>query len=175
MGAERNAEWVIFIEDDVAFIKHFVDAVADWLDDHATEQCRIYAFGAACIPNRPADHQDGTQHPVNQARGEWEYPARTFMGTQCIGFRQADTIAIIDGLTHYHPFNKTKHGYDCELRRWAEKTWGSCLVRCTAPSFVQHVGSESAIHSGRMHTYPSWPGPDWTYTKRPKTVQFVSR
>ncbi len=172
IGAARDAEWVVFIEDDVDVIDHFVDGVADWLDDHAKPDTHVYVFGGACLPGNPKslqerEKQDGTMWETSQHDGEWTYPPNKFMGTQCIALRTTDVLAMVEWLEHDKQFNKRSYGYDCEMRRWAEVTFGKdTKFTCTAPSFVQHTGSESAIHLGRFHTYASWPGPHWTYKKR---------
>jgi hypothetical protein len=172
VGADRNAEWVVFIEDDVDVIHEFADGVADWLDDHAKPDTHVYVFGAACLPGTPKDlkdraKMDGTMWETSQQDGEWTYPSNKFMGTQCIALRTEDVVAMVAWLGKDKQFNKRAYGYDCEMRRWAEDAFGKdAKFTCTAPSFVQHTGDESAIHLGRFHIYASWPGPHWTYKKR---------
>ena len=172
VGVARNAEWVIFIEDDIDVIHNFADGVADWLDDHAKPDTHVYVFGAACLPGNPKnpgdrEKQDGTMWETSQHDGEWTYPPSKFMGTQCIGMRTEDAAAMCEWLSRDKQFVRRAYGYDVEMRKWAEKTYGmDAKFTCTAPSFVQHTGSESAIHLGRFHVYYSWPGPNWSYKKR---------
>jgi hypothetical protein len=172
MASHRGADYTVLIEDDVDFIDGFVDGVADWLTDHARPEAHVYVFGAACVPGSPKnpkdrEKQDGTMWETSQQDGEWTYPSSKFMGTQCIALSSYDTQAMCHWLEADKQFNKRAYGYDCEMRRWAETTFGKdTSFVCTAPSFVQHVGDESAIHLGRFHTYASFPGHEWRYKKK---------
>jgi hypothetical protein len=168
----RGADYVVLIEDDIDVIDGFVDAVADWLTDHQRMDAHVYVFGAACLPGTPKDldarkKMDGTMWETSQQDGEWTYPPGKFMGTQCIALRTIEAQQLAFWLENDKQFNKRKYGYDVDMRRWVEATYGpSSPFVCTAPSFVQHVGNDSAIHLGRFHIYASFPGHEWRYQKK---------
>lgn len=172
--ARPGADYVVLLEDDVYVIDGFIDAVADWLTDHARPERHIYIFGAACLPGligkdklEKRKLEDGTMWESSQQDGEWAYPQGKFMGTQCIALPAFDAKQLTSGLSADKQFNKRAYGYDCDMRRWLEQTYGqNTPFVCTAPSFVQHIGDESAIHLGRFHQYASFPGPGWRYTKK---------
>ena len=61
--------------------------------------------------------------------------------------------------------NKTQlFMHDMLLREWAliEK---SPFLLTPCPSFIQHIGIFSSIHSGRFFDFGSWPGKQYKYNK----------
>lgn len=161
-GAKSGAPWVLFLEDDIDVCDRFLDGVGAWLDWHAFPDCPIYAFGAAY------DIIDGLHR-----RGEtsWRYPVDGFYGTQAFATRATDALSLAWWLEQ-HEFSHTKDGtaYDLSMHDWADAQ-GVRHFLASVPSFVQHIGMESAIAPRRdVHVFKSWPGREWSYSPHAVTI-----
>jgi len=152
-AAGRQADWVLFLEDDILVCAHFLDSVSGWLDDHSSESHRVVAFGAAyreLIALREA------------GRARWEYPISAFYGTQCIALRTHDAADVAT----YWQHEDRQCLYDLLLKYWARERYPAHeYFAASVPSFVQHVGRDSAIHYGRFHEFAAWAGSDWSYCR----------
>lgn len=157
-SGERSSQWVLFLEDDIDVCASFFDSVGAWLDDYATDNHKLYAFGAA-YPQ--------IDECVAEGRGSWRYPVESFYGTQCFAIEAIDAMGLAAYLTS-HCYDRESDGtaYDLLICDWArEYDEGYFLASC--PSFVQHVGRSSVIRPrDKTHTFLSWPGVDWSYYKQ---------
>src|SRR5207248_6254739 len=133
-AAGRQADWVLFLEDDIIVCAHFLDSVSAWLEDNSLESHRVVAFGAAyreIVALRDA------------GRTRWDYPISAFYGTQCICLRTPDAA---DVATYWQNQNR-QCLYDLLLKDWAREHYpAEEYFAASVPSFVQHVGRDSAIH-----------------------------
>ena len=155
-SGERSNRWVLFLEDDIAVCASFFDSVGAWLDDYATDEHRLYAFGAA-YPQ--------IDECVTKGLSSWEYPIGSFYGTQCFAIEAMDAMDLAAYLTS-HCYDREFDGtaYDLLMCDWAVE-YGEDHFLASCPSFVQHVGRSSIIRPrAQTHTFPSWPGVDWSYT-----------
>jgi hypothetical protein len=84
-SGERSNCWVLFLEDDIAVCASFFDSVGAWLDDNATDEHRLYAFGAA-YPQ--------IDECVAKGLGCWQYPIGSFYGTQCFAIEGTDAMDL---------------------------------------------------------------------------------
>lgn len=161
----QDARWVIFIEDDIDVCADFVDSVGRWLDDNVRPDPCVYVMGG-----------DNSAIKSAHERGEsaWLQPPPTFWGLQCV-VMSAPVARDVGGWMEQHPIFTHADGrpddnaHDLELQRWAADRKAPTFV-AAAPSFVQHVGDDSAINPERTWrvTFPTWPGVDWTYDKQKK-------
>lgn len=154
-SGRRSSDWVIFIEDDIAVCASFFDSVGAWLDDHATDEHRLYAFGAA-YPQ--------IDECLAKGLSLWQYPIGSFYGTQCFAIEATTAIDLSTYLTN-HCYDRESDGtaYDLLMCDWARE-YGEDYFIASCPSFVQHVGRSSIIRPrAETHTFPSWPGIDWSY------------
>ena len=155
-SGERSNHWVLFLEDDIAVCASFFDSVGAWLDDHATDEHRLYAFGAA-YPQ--------IDECVAKGLSSWQYPVVSFYGTQCFAIEATDALDLAAYLTS-HCYDRESDGtaYDLLICDWSRE-YGEDYFLASCPSFVQHVGRSSVIRPrDQTHTFPSWPGVDWSYT-----------
>lgn len=153
IGAESGAAWVLFLEDDLDVCAHFLESVGLWLDDHATLQVPVYIFGAGA----PGDNMVDLFHRGETCAG---YKPENFYGTQAIAMRSSTAYDVAQSIRDQAP-HVGDRGYDLLIGRWAVSQ-GYHAFLASIPSFVQHVGHESALTSG-MFLFPSWPGREWTY------------
>lgn len=170
-GARSGCPWVLFLEDDIDVCADFFDGVGAWLDDHAREDRRIYAFGA---------NYHWVEEAMVEGRAAADYPIGQFYGTQAIALRSEDAADLAVYLAE-HRVTQVRQvlpdgsinlasgsGYDILMTGWALKRWPEVRHFLTsAPSMVQHVGRTSAILPREgVHTFPSWPGREWSYLER---------
>ncbi len=156
-SGELSSQWVLFLEDDIAVCASFFDSVGAWLDDYATDEHRLYAFGAAY------PHIDEC---VTKGLSSWEYPIGSFYGTQCFAIEAMDAMDLAAYLTS-HCYDREFDGtaYDLLMCDWAVE-YGEDHFLASCPSFVQHTGRSSIIRPrDQTHIFTSWPGVDWSYNK----------
>lgn len=160
-SGERNSNWVLFLEDDIAVCASFFDSVGAWLDDNATDEHKVFAFGAA-YPQ--------IDEYVARGLASWQYPIGAFYGTQCFAIEAIDAIDLAAYITA-HCYDRESDGtaYDLLICDWA-KEYGDGYFLASCPSFVQHTGRSSVIRPrAETHTFPSWPGISWSYIRQLET------
>ena len=165
-GAESGAPWVLYLEDDLDVCDDFVGSVGRWLDDHARPEATIYKLAA--------DHMV-MERPSIIRCGSWECAAADTWSTVAMVLRADVATDVADWLAanpiYAHKDGRLGVAYDFELQRWAAAR-GIAKFICSAPSFVQHLGDESAIRPNdrRLVRFPSWPGRSWVYSSRQQTA-----
>lgn len=156
LGARTDADWVLFMEDDIDVCSDFLNSVGRWLDKHGVSTCHVFAFGAAYDQIRMAHKLRATA---------WGYPVEAFYGTQCFAIRPQDANSLAIWLeTHRLVGGVDAPGaYDISMQEWARTNWPSVdHFMASVPNFVQHLGEESAIGNG-FFQFPAWPGREWSY------------
>lgn len=149
-GYENNTEWVIFLEDDVDFISDFLESVDNWLSEFYKPEVLFYPFGAAY------------QEVHDTSKKCWEYPPELFYGCQAYAIHKSQLEKLILFFREANEAQLFMH--DMLLRQWALSEKSSFLLT-PCPSFIQHIGIFSSIHSGRFFEYGSWPGKQYKYNK----------
>jgi hypothetical protein len=154
-GAEADCEWVIWLEDDLAFCSDFLGSIDRWLTEHAREDRRVYAFHAS--------YQEVLE-AFERGETAWDYPIDYFYGTQCIAMRPEDAASSADKIEELALAWRASAEHDLMIKNWAKERWPEidCFL-ASVPSFVQHTGSESTLHLGSLQENPSFQGPDWSY------------
>lgn len=156
--AETDCEWILFMEDDISFCDDFLGSVDRWLTEYATEGRRVYTFYTPY-------HE--VEKAFNRGESAWDYRIDKFYGTQCIAMRREDALAAAKMIEMRLLSWQSSKGYDLLIKDWAKQKWpGIHDFLASVPSFVQHVGEESSINSGRFHSCTSFQGPDWSYKGR---------
>lgn len=167
IGAATACRWVLFLEDDIDVCADFFDSVGAWLDEAGClGEYPIYALGA----NYPQ-----VDEAVAAGLSSWEYLVRQFYGTQALVIDSEYARSIADYLSA-HCYDRTNDGtaYDLLMSDWALRHGFSHFL-ASCPSFVQHIGRSSSIRPRpRTHTFPSWPGRDWSYLNRRAQAQVGS-
>jgi hypothetical protein len=154
-GYRYKSKWVLFLEDDIDVCANFFDSVGLWLDQHADEKYKVYAFGAA-YPDVATQYDKGLS--------SWEYPVRAYYGTQCFAVQGDDALSLANYISG-HVYDKEPDGtaWDLLMHDWAGVDQ---MFLASCPSFVQHIGTSSIIRPrNNVHTFDSWPGRDWSYTQ----------
>lgn len=151
LALERDAQWVLFLEDDLDFCADFLDGVSLYLSRFATEEYRIISL--ACPYNQ-----------VTHSKNFWLYPIDAFFGTQCFAIRPHDAISL-GSFLFSNPTSHKPTEYDLMVYDWMRVEYPHLRHHlASAPSFVQHIGRESICTDLAItHQSPSWPGREWSY------------
>jgi hypothetical protein len=157
--AEVDCDWALFLEDDIIFCDDFLGSVDRWLTEHASPDRHLYSF---YTPYKEV------QNAAERGDTYWQYPIKNFYGTQCLAMRREDMLSAADGLELIMATWHSTKGYDLLLKAWAKETWPKIdYFLASAPSFVQHIGTESAISSAAaFHSNGSFQGEAWSYKGR---------
>lgn len=149
-----NAEWVLFLEDDIEACGSFLESVDAWLRDHATDDVPMYPFCAAYSKNAGRE----------RSAKSWKYGLGSFYGTQAYAIRGKDAVSASVFLRKEARARNQTNGHDLLLRDWVLSEYPDCThLLSPGMDFVQHVGKESSIHAGRFHSYPHFGGYGWRY------------
>lgn len=152
IGAESDAPWVLFCEDDIDVCSNFLESVAAWLDRFAHDRYGIYPFASPYDINNSNSQQT--------AECTWE----SFYGTQCFAIRSDHAAELGDYLLS-NPLVKGEVQptfYDLMIADWLRDN--NLSILCSNPSFVEHIGRESVCTTHAItHRSPSWPGREWSY------------
>lgn len=139
----------VFLEDDLAFIRHFNRAAETFARTCRGVRSLILPLCANYWRN------------LDDCRGmAWRYPVDLFYGTQAFVIAPADAQLFLDWIETVRPLERA--GFDLLIKRWAEHH-GKTHFLTPHRSFVQHLGVESSLHNGRFHHYSTWPGDQWEY------------
>lgn len=153
---QHNADYVLFLEDDLDFCDDFLGSVARWLGDYAEPQYPLFVFGHV----RSSRGSSAQPYPVNQ-----------FYGTQCYAVprdRHAHlTKWLVDSPFYVERQNPNKRpaprAHDLRLHNWAEDI-GCSNFLASDPSFVNHIGTVSGMGCRRV-VFASFPGTSWSYRR----------
>jgi glycosyltransferase involved in cell wall biosynthesis len=154
-GASTDAEFVLFLEDDIDFIGDFLNSVSRWLDDHVSSLPIIYPLGA---------NYDQVQQGFRRNETYWSYPVTQLYGTQAFIIRSRDVPSCCEYLrAHCYDLHEDGTRYDHLIRDWMLSN-GVTHIPTPCPSFVQHIGTTSIIkRRSAIHTFPSFPGNEYVY------------
>lgn len=153
--AAIDCDWALFLEDDIIFCADFLGSADRWLSQYATPDIHIYSFYTPYSEVLQA---------FKRGEGAWAYPISGFYGTQCLALRREDALSAAEGIEKLALKWHSSKGYDLMIKAWAKETWPMQRnFLASAPSFVQHIGVESSISSGRFHANSSFQGEQWSY------------
>jgi D-inositol-3-phosphate glycosyltransferase len=132
IGWLNGAPWILFLEDDIDVCARFLDSVGLWLDEHANSERLVYMLGA----NYPF-----VEAAIRAGKAATEYPVSLMYGTQAFVIHHQYALSLVDWwMKHLNDPGL----YDIQMHGWARQFPGEMAVNflTTAPSFVQHIGSE---------------------------------
>jgi hypothetical protein len=157
VGLATGKPWICHLEDDIDVIDRFFDGVAQWLTDHTVDwrnpEYLLYTFHAP---------YKGVRVAVAEGHTSWRYAVSGFYGNQCWAMGRDAAERLLTRLYAQVPTWSSGQGFDLLIKEWATIE-GDTHFLASAPSFVQHVGTESSLHLGRFHQNGSFPGQTWRY------------
>jgi SAM-dependent methyltransferase len=150
-------DWVLLLEDDLAFCADFVGSVQRWLAAWARPDRHLYRlFGFRLrTPSRPQAAYD-------------DWTADRFAGSQAVLLRMADAgdfLAWSDAnlLTWGGFRGNARIAFDKLLASWAQARWPRVPFVVSHPLFVQHVGDISSLHPRAARNDALFAGSTWRY------------
>ena len=105
MSAADEADWILFLEDDIEIVNDFIGSVSRWLTDFARYDVLFYPLGSF-YPFISKDHHE---------RGAWDMGLDLYYGSQAVAFRARDAgiITISCLLNDRHQHGRTTHTSTC--------------------------------------------------------------
>ena len=151
----QHPDYMLMLEDDIDVCDRFLESVVVWLAEHARPDVLLYAFGANYAPIDVLAKQGYTS---------WKYPIDAFYGAQCYAVARQHLAHLAEWLGRHLLYKgRTPQCHDLLLHDWAKaRNPHATHFLASAPSFVDHIGRESALDNKYFH-FSSWPGPEWTY------------
>jgi hypothetical protein len=144
-----DADWVLFLEDDIEVCKDFLDGVAVYVQykNPLYKVCTFYT------PYREVEDQYKMF-----GKGTWAYPVKAFYGTQAFAIRPPDALSLGNYLCN---LSYPTSSYDIEMKNWHGNE-GYFLA--SVPCYVQHIGKDSLLFEDekRFHQCTSFQGVDWS-------------
>jgi hypothetical protein len=154
-------DWVLLLEDDLAFCADFLGSVDRWLARHARPDRQVYRlFGFTRPPRRDAEAYD--------------WPLQALQGSQAVLLRAREAEQFLAwgraNLTTWRqtaPWGSSKAdpmiAFDKLLAAWALTRWPSVPGVMSHPYFVNHIGTESSLHSRGRRNDGMFAGQEWSY------------
>jgi hypothetical protein len=147
-----KCDWVLFLEDDLAFCDDFVQSVENWLTIHARENRRLYSFFS----------RHG--RPVGDVQSYDYCPCKPALGFLAMAMRWEDAQKFGAWAQNRMKTWKRKNGFDELLRFWLRAQYPGTKILCAKPCFVQHTGDDSLAHPGKARRItPHFAGERWRY------------
>ena len=148
------AEWVLLLEDDLAFCADFVGSTQRWLQRAARPDRHVYRLFSFRL--RPA------------GRPAYDWPLKNMCGTQAVLLRMADAqdfLAWADAnLETWGGFRgNAKIAFDKLMAAWALARWPTVPGVMSHPLFVQHIGDVSSIHPRAARMDGLFAGEAWRF------------
>lgn len=159
--AGTEYDWLLLLEDDLAFCRDFVGSVGRWLRDHGRTDRHVYQlFGFA--------------NPPHGAPAAYDVPLERLRASQAIVLRAADAadllawgdanLATWRALTPWG--SRAGDGtiaWDKFIASWALTRWPGTPGVMSFPHFVRHVGARSTLHARTVANDAQYGGDSWSY------------
>ena len=142
--AGEACDWVLLLEDDLAFCADFVGSVERWLEAHARPDRNVHQFFGfhRVPPGKPA---------------AFDVSLVKLRAAEAVALRKVDAIALLAwGEAHrttwrrLEPWGATNappgEGWDKLIATWALLTYPKRPGLASHPHFVRHIGKESSLH-----------------------------
>lgn len=151
LAADPSADYLLFLEDDLAPCADFFGSVRRWLADHPRTQtdplCTFYTPYVETATHAPA----------------WEYPLLKYYASCAVAIHRSHWPHLLDCLPWLIDWTTGQH-FDLLLKVWAQiRCPAVTTVLGAAPDFVDHVGHQSSLGCQEVRRSFSWRGADWTY------------
>lgn len=157
-------DWVLLLEDDLAFCADFVGSVERWLRAAARPTRNVYRLFSFRV--RP---------PSSRKVAAYDWPLKNMCGTQAVLLRMADAQDFLvwadANLETWGGFRgNAKIAFDKLMAAWALHQWPDRPGVLSHPFFVKHVGLVSSIHPAASHMDQLFAGPRWAFRPQEATA-----
>jgi hypothetical protein len=156
-----RCDWVVMLEDDLAFCKAFVPSVQRWLQRHTRPDRNVYRFFGFHAPARR--RVEAFEHPLDKLRA-----------SQAIALRSEDARDFLEWarahLATWRGVGPARHAdpgvaFDKLVAAWSLARWPKRPGVLSWPFFVDHVGTESSLHRIGATNHEGFAGRTWSYAE----------
>jgi len=157
-------DWVLLLEDDLAFCADFLGSVERWLRVANRTDRNVYRLFTFRV--RP---------PSSKRTVVYDWPLKNMCGTQAVLLRMADAQDFLGwadaNLETWGGFRgNAKIAFDKLMAAWALHRWPDRPGVLSHPFFVKHVGLVSSIHPSAAHMDQLFAGAKWTFRPQEATA-----
>lgn len=147
-----QCDWVLNLEDDLAFCRRFVPSVKAWLTKHEDERYRGYFFFARHGRGGKTDAHEYSTHGAA-------------LGFLAVALRWSDAQDFGQWAQERRKTWRRSNGFDELFKLWVRKRYPTCNKWLySRPCFVQHIGDQSIAHPGwGRRITPHFAGSSWSY------------
>ena len=159
-----SADWVLLLEDDLAFCADFLGSVQRWIVKAERPDRHVYRlFGFSLTP------------PKGRAVASYDWKLQGLCGSQAVLLRMADAqdfLAWSDAnLETWGGFRgNAKIAFDKLIASWALARWPGQPGVVSHPLFVRHVGLKSSLHPRAIGNDRLFAGAGWRFAPQEATA-----
>lgn len=160
----RLYDWVLLLEDDLAFCADFLGSVQRWITKAARPDRQVYRLFT--FRNRP---------PTSRTVYAYDWPLKNMCGTQAVLLRMAEARDFLEwgdrNLETWGGFRgNPRIAFDKLMAAWALATWPDRPGVLSHPMFVQHIGDISSLHPAAMRMDAQFAGTRWSFAPQEASV-----
>jgi len=133
-GASETSDYVVFVEDDIIAAPGLMQKIDAFVRKYPDQI--IWSFHAmyAEVKSRAIAGYD-----------YWDMSREKFYGTLCIVIRKKHAKELSEFIYRTYKKDRCEIGADIRIHEWIKQSYPQYrYIRCSAPSLVQHTGSESS-------------------------------
>lgn len=150
-------DWVLLLEDDLAFCSDFIGSVQRWLMREAKPNRHLFRFFGFRVSPPPGR--------VTAYDVPWD---RSFAGSQAVALRMTEALDFAAwaeaNMETWGGFRgNARIAFDKLLASWAQLRWPKIPSVMSQPFFVKHIGKVSSIHPKTAHMDRYFAGEAWSY------------
>jgi hypothetical protein len=164
----EDFDWLLLLEDDLAFCSDFLGSVERWLDAHARPDRAVHQFFGfhRVPPGKPA---------------AFDVSLVKLRAAEAVALRREDAMDLLAwGEAHLltwrrlEPWGATNappsEGWDKLIATWSLLMWPKRPGLMSHPHFVRHVGKESSLHRYGPANDGCFAGDRWSYQPQGATA-----
>lgn len=154
-----NADWILFLEDDIDIIDDFLGSTDRWLADHARAHIQFYPLGCGV--------RGAMRRAKEQRARSFNWPIRAFYGATALALRPAFVRDFCETYAQHPDWMMNPYGLDENLKRYIQRMYPDQPHICTpVPCFIDHRGAQTSQTMANSHwtgSYTGWEGRAITY------------
>lgn len=154
-----DADYVLFLEDDVEIVDDFLGSVSRWLGEVVEPRIHFYPLG--CAARRAA------RQCIKAGHAAWHYPVKEFFGACGLVFPSASALTFCDTCVQRPDWMMEWNGLDVNLKRWHQRIEPTQAYLLTPfPCLIDHRGEQSSLSTDPTHftgRYEGFVGTSWSY------------
>ena len=157
-------DWVLLLEDDLAFCADFLGSVQRWLRVATRPDRHVYRLFTFRV-----------RAPGSKRTVAYDWPLKNMCGTQAVLLRMEDAQAFLvwadANLETWGGFRgNPRIAFDKLMAAWALHRWPDRPGVLSHPFFVQHIGDISSLHPRAIRMDHLFAGAGWRFQSKEATA-----